>query len=224
MHSRVKTILIVNSGSSSVKASLLCPSSGTGEEADGGLGIHSDANRAADETTEQKERRKPSVLLSPTVRLLSAHAEMLGRPGSSLTVNICTSAISKITERMQMQMQQQHPDASSSSSILCRSEGLLLTPRAAAGEYDHPRKKIGGVPRPLGNTKKFTMKNMSHQWAIETIVKRMILMRGRPRIMQSLTAIGRRVVHGGDQFSADATIVTESVLKAIENISHLAPL
>uniref|UniRef100_A0A7S3QDJ0 Probable acetate kinase n=1 Tax=Chaetoceros debilis TaxID=122233 RepID=A0A7S3QDJ0_9STRA len=219
MHSRVKTILIVNSGSSSVKASLLCPSSGTGEEADGGLGIHSDAGRAANETTEQKEKRKPSVL-SPPVRLLTAHAEMLGSPGSSLTVNICTSAISKITERMQ----HQHPDTtSSSSSILCRSEGLLLTPRAAAGEFDHPRKKKRGVPRPLVNAKKFTMKNMSHQWAIETIVERMILMCG-PQIMQSITAIGHRVVHGGDQFSADATIVTESVLKAIENISHLAPL
>ena len=218
--------MIVNSGSSSVKASLLLPSSGTGEEADGGLGIHSaDAGRAADDETttgEQKDKRKPSALLSPPVRLLTAHAEMLGSPGSSLTVNICTSAISKITERMQHQ--HQHSDTtSSSSSILCRSEGLLLTPRAAAGEFDHPRKKKRGVPRPLVNAKKFTMKNMSHQWAIETIVERMILICG-PQIMQSIAAIGHRVVHGGDQFSADATIVTESVLKAIENISHLAPL
>jgi acetate kinase len=185
-----------------VKASLLCPNTDT-------------------------DLKKPS-LLSPPVRLLSAHAEMLGSPGSSLTVSICTSAISKITEQMQMQEHHQADATSSlspseSQSKICRSEGLLLTSRASGREYDHPRTKKKGVLRPLVNEKTFTMSNMSHQWAIETIVERLMRVCG-PQIIQSIAAIGHRVVHGGGQFSADATIVTEAVLKAIESLSHLAPL
>ncbi len=198
---RVNTILVLNSGSSSVKASLLCPDPHSGTD----------------------ESKQPS-LLSPPVRLVSAHAEMLGSPGSSLTVNICTSAVSEITERM-VQMQERHQahtisEESKSQTKLC---GLVLTSRASGREYDHPRPKKRGVLRPLVNQKTFTMKNMSHQWAIETIIERLVAMCG-PQIMQTIAGIGHRVVHGGDKFVADATVVTESVLKTIESISHLAPL
>ena len=43
------------------------------------------------------------------------------------------------------------------------------------------------------------------------------------QLIDSIAAVGHRVVHGGENFTASA-VVTDEVLKAIEETSHLAPL
>lgn len=46
---------------------------------------------------------------------------------------------------------------------------------------------------------------------------------GAARSMEDITAIGHRVVHGGERFQ-ESTLINDEVIKAIESVSQLAPL
>ncbi len=62
----------------------------------------------------------------------------------------------------------------------------------------------------------------NHNQAVEMLLSKLIDL----NILSSLDEIegvGHRVVHGGEQFS-DSVIITEEVIKAIEDVSDLAPL
>ena len=58
-----------------------------------------------------------------------------------------------------------------------------------------------------------------HEGAIEALVG--VLRENN--LMDSIEAVGHRVVHGGEKFTA-STLITDEVLKGIEDCSHLAPL
>jgi len=62
----------------------------------------------------------------------------------------------------------------------------------------------------------------THSVAVEMLLKKLITL----NILSSLDEIegvGHRVVHGGEKFS-DSVVITEEVVKAIEEVSDLAPL
>jgi acetate kinase len=63
-----------------------------------------------------------------------------------------------------------------------------------------------------------------HSTAIELIVR--TLSKGESAVVESMdkiSAVGHRVVHGGDKF-ASSVLITEEVIKTIEDCQHLAPL
>ncbi|WP_375055787.1 acetate kinase [Zobellella sp. DQSA1] len=61
----------------------------------------------------------------------------------------------------------------------------------------------------------------AHQQALDFIVHS--LLAPNPELMHNLTAIGHRVVHGGEQFTR-SVLIDESVIKGIEDCASLAPL
>ncbi|PSJ44743.1 acetate kinase [Zobellella endophytica] len=61
----------------------------------------------------------------------------------------------------------------------------------------------------------------AHQQALDFIVQN--LLSPNPELMANLTAIGHRVVHGGEQFTRSA-LIDEAVIKGIEDCASLAPL
>lgn len=61
----------------------------------------------------------------------------------------------------------------------------------------------------------------SHTEAIQEVLN--LLLSGPLHNMEELSAIGHRVVHGGETFKSSA-LVTDQVLQEIENLSELAPL
>lgn len=65
-----------------------------------------------------------------------------------------------------------------------------------------------------------TIARAGHQRAMEQI---MALLEAQQLLDEPLTAVGHRVVHGGEKFSA-STIITAEVLAAIEACNSLAPL
>ena len=65
--------------------------------------------------------------------------------------------------------------------------------------------------RPLGKP--------GHDEAIKALVDLL----HEQQLMEYIEAIGHRVVHGGEKFTA-STLITDEVLKGIEDCSHLAPL
>lgn len=67
---------------------------------------------------------------------------------------------------------------------------------------------------------KHTIAQANHQAAMEQIIA---LLEGQQLLDEPLTAVGHRVVHGGEKFSA-STIITAEVLAAIEACNNLAPL
>lgn len=73
-----------------------------------------------------------------------------------------------------------------------------------------------------GEKKKVTIAIRNHAAAVELLVEQLT----RLNIIQTLEEIdgvGHRVVHGGEKFN-DSVLITEEVLKEIEEISELAPL
>ncbi|WP_417615531.1 acetate kinase [Oceanisphaera sp.] len=61
----------------------------------------------------------------------------------------------------------------------------------------------------------------AHQQALDFIVDK--LLKPHPELMRQLSAIGHRVVHGGEQFT-HSVLIDESVIKGIEDCASLAPL
>ncbi|WP_445396710.1 acetate kinase [Zobellella sp. An-6] len=61
----------------------------------------------------------------------------------------------------------------------------------------------------------------AHQQALDFIVTS--LLNPNPELLQSLVAVGHRVVHGGEQFTR-SVLIDETVIKGIEDCASLAPL
>lgn len=81
------------------------------------------------------------------------------------------------------------------------------------------------VYQPAGGEKEKTVTPMpDHTKAIELVLK--ALTNDRTGVVKSLDeigAVGHRIVHGGEKFAV-STIITEEVVKAIEDCNELAPL
>lgn len=64
----------------------------------------------------------------------------------------------------------------------------------------------------------------NHQVAVQYVVEALTSKKhGVISSMDEIVAVGHRVVHGGEAFS-NSTLIDDSVITAIENCSHLAPL
>ncbi|WP_076539985.1 acetate kinase [Shewanella sp. UCD-KL21] len=61
----------------------------------------------------------------------------------------------------------------------------------------------------------------AHREAVEFIVKDILA--GQPELAAQIQAIGHRIVHGGEKYSR-SVIITEDVIKGIEDCASLAPL
>ncbi|MCI9540754.1 MAG: acetate kinase [Lachnospiraceae bacterium] len=81
------------------------------------------------------------------------------------------------------------------------------------------------VYQPAGGEKETTEASMpSHKQAIQMVLD--ALMNEKTGVIKSLSevgAVGHRVVHGGEKF-ASSVVLTEEVLKAVEECNDLAPL
>ena len=175
----MKTILVLNTGSSSVKASLFCPASEF-------PGIKS------------SERKEP-------FKIFTAHGEQLGTEDSFLRISISATAADSILQ------------ADGSKKELKHSHSLQLTSRATDRQDDHDI----GNDAPIIETIAINEPNMSHKTAILAIIDKVKAF--RPELMDTVTAVGHRVVHGGDKFS-ESVVVTDQVFREIQSFSHLAPL
>jgi acetate kinase len=61
----------------------------------------------------------------------------------------------------------------------------------------------------------------AHEEALAFMVE--TILASKPELSENLAAIGHRVVHGGEQFTQSA-LITDDVLKGIEDCATLAPL
>jgi acetate kinase len=92
----------------------------------------------------------------------------------------------------------------------CCLQGLaerLGTEQASLTYEDNEQKHSLALPGP------------DHQAAISAVIDTLTAY----NLLETLTGVGHRVVHGGEQFS-QSVIVTESVLEALQKLNHLAPL
>jgi acetate kinase len=64
-----------------------------------------------------------------------------------------------------------------------------------------------------------TLTDSDHQAAISAVIDTLT----DHNLLETLTGVGHRVVHGGEQFS-ESVIVTSDVLQALKKLNHLAPL
>ena len=75
-----------------------------------------------------------------------------------------------------------------------------------------------------GEKHKFEHYAKNHEQAIEFVISRLVNPHyGVLKDLSELTAIGHRVVHGGEKFSKP-TLITDEVIEEIEDCSELAPL
>ena len=79
--------------------------------------------------------------------------------------------------------------------------------------------------QPAGGEKVTTEKAMpTHTEAIQFVIDALTdAQTGVVKSLDEIGAVGHRVVHGGEKF-ATSTVITEEVLKAIEECNDLAPL
>jgi len=72
----------------------------------------------------------------------------------------------------------------------------------------------------LQQNEQFPLKSpYDHQAAIDVLVQQL----GKLELLDSLSAVGHRVVHGGEQFSKP-TLITAEVKQTIKDLARLAPL
>jgi acetate kinase len=180
----MRSVFILNAGSSSVKASLLLLAEGEDEKSD----------------WEQSP-------IKPPIRLVTALAERLGTKDSVMHMTLSVSAAKAA-------FADEHPN----KKALIRSNSLHLTSRSTVDHHeseechcDETEKKNVKLEEPF----------LSHQRAVELILEEMNSFDSK--LLSSVIAVGHRVVHGGATF-VSSVIITDSVLNAIQNVSHLAPL
>lgn len=92
----------------------------------------------------------------------------------------------------------------------CCLQGLAerLGSESASLSYEDDQKK---------NT--FQLSGSDHQAAISGVIDLLT----QYQLLNSLTGVGHRVVHGGERFS-ESTLVTPDILLSLEQLNHLAPL
>jgi len=190
----MKSVFILNAGSSSVKASLLL--------------------LAEDEEEEEGPKSNNDVPTKPPIRLVTALAERLNTSDSVMHLTISVSAAKVAFHN--------HPhlhDSNKKKSLL-RSNSLQLTSRSTAEHHEdedeskterEPEKKNVKTEEPF----------LTHKRSVELIIQEMNAF--DTRLLSSVIAVGHRVVHGGPTFCS-SVVITENVLTAIQNVSHLAPL
>lgn len=71
----------------------------------------------------------------------------------------------------------------------------------------------------IGEERFQTIAGGGHDEALKPILDRL----GAEALLDSIAAVGHRVVHGGEQFS-EAILINDDVLKDLKKVSHLAPL
>ena len=81
------------------------------------------------------------------------------------------------------------------------------------------------VYQKAGCDKEITQSDMpTHKQAIKAVLDALVNEKtGAIKDLSEIDAVGHRVVHGGENFSA-STILTEDVIRAIEECNDLAPL
>uniref|UniRef100_A0A7S2PEI3 Probable acetate kinase n=1 Tax=Leptocylindrus danicus TaxID=163516 RepID=A0A7S2PEI3_9STRA len=166
----MKTVLAINSGSSSLKATLL-----------------------------QSTVKNGSNEGSSTARLLLAHAERLGTPQSFITVK--TAAIAP-----------ERPKALPLSQTSRSLSNIIIEDTADSNDGNNQHEHF--------TKRRIEEANMTHKDALLHILSEI---RQRGDWMDSIVAVGHRVVHGGTKFT-QSTIVDKDTLLGIESVSHLAPL
>lgn len=92
----------------------------------------------------------------------------------------------------------------------CSLQGLAerLGSEQASLSYENDQKKNA-----------FQLNGSDHQAAISGVIDLLT----KYQLLNTLTGVGHRVVHGGERFS-ESTIVTTDILKTLEQLNHLAPL
>ncbi len=73
-----------------------------------------------------------------------------------------------------------------------------------------------------GKKEKDTLDIKTHKIAVDMLLDKLVKL-NIVKSLDEIEGIGHRVVHGGEKFT-DSVIITEEVLNAIEEVSHLAPL
>lgn len=190
-----QTILVLNTGSSSVKASLICPP----------LASQSDKTHPSGD-----EENPANSCPFETIRIVTAHAEQLGTKYSTLHISISMTGADLVVK------------PPTKIKAIQKSHSLNHPSRATIKQsIGDPRQMEPDCHTPVIKTIVLEKPNISHKEAIEMIIDSTKDL--KPELLKSVIAIGHRVVHGGENFSK-ATLVDEYVIKAIEEISHLAPL
>lgn len=194
----MKTIFVFNTGSSSVKISLLSPSNNTPH--------HSN-------TLQDDE--------SPPLRILTAHAQRIGTEQSSAQITFSSNLIKAIGLH---ESDDDHGSFTHDRTIenrlkkkICfnhHKDSLKLSSRSSSNIGHDIDQSV--APDVVEVKKAF----MSHEVAIRTIIDE--INKYDNYILKTVVCVGHRVVHGGD-FS-DATIVDSGIMERIQNFSHLAPL
>ncbi len=92
----------------------------------------------------------------------------------------------------------------------CSLQGLAerLGSEQASLSYEDDQKKNS-----------FQLNGTDHQAAISGVIDLLT----KYQLLNTLTGVGHRVVHGGERFS-QSTIVTNNILETLEQLNHLAPL
>lgn len=182
-----------------MKASLICP------EESGSSGSD-DINR--------------NHFSSKQLKILTAHGERLGTMHSSLHISMSIAAADYVL----------NPNAKKDE--LKHSHSIQFTARASTSTAANRHKKNNDESCPehehatdensaVRTIRTVEKSNMSHRATIQTIIREIKQM--KPGLIDSVVAVGHRVVHGGGKFFK-ATLINKEILKEIENISHLAPL
>lgn len=73
-----------------------------------------------------------------------------------------------------------------------------------------------------GNKIKDTLDIPTHKVAVDMLLEKLVELQ-IVNSLEDIEGMGHRVVHGGEKFT-DSAVITEEVLNAIEEVSHLAPL
>jgi acetate kinase len=187
----MKSVFILNAGSSSVKASLLL---------------------LAEDEEEEGPKTNNDVPTKPPIRLVTALAERLNTSDSVMHLTISVSAAKAAF--------QDHPHDSHKKKFLLRSNSLQLTSRSTAEHHeDDDESKTESEPEK--KNVKMEEAFLTHKRSVELILQEMNAYDSR--LLSSVIAVGHRVVHGGPTFCS-SVVITDNVLTAIQNVSHLAPL
>ena len=207
----VQTIFVFNTGSSSVKASLLAP-------------CDDDRDIIAHNNSDQSR--------PPPLRILTAHAESIDSALSSVRITFSSTLIDALINNEKGKGSptcQTTREKKQRNKILKRQDSLQLTSRSSSSllfsssvkvhncQLQHHQEKVEKTHEVVVEIKE---PNMTHEIVLRKIVNE--IMKYNESIFQTVIAVGHRVVHGGS-FS-EATIVNNDLISKIKNVSHLAPL
>ncbi len=237
----IKTIFVFNTGSSSVKISLLAPPTSTDHVQLLGNNVNpssssgaasSSCSRVLPSLTSSSSSSSSSITATKVtpIRILTAHAERIGSPHSFITIAI-SSKLSKYVSHMT----KNKTNKANNSYDLNHQDSLDHTSRRnnqVGGKYKENRNT-----HDVNTKEQETRSNLDHAAVVTTIEvkdKPNMTHEGAIRIimeeidnydkglLSTVAAVGHRVVHGGSL--SDAVIVNDEVMDMIRNASHLAPL